>query len=196
MAMIGQSTTSRLTLPVSDRDHSIGPATAPLTLVEYGDYECPYCRAAHFIVLDLLRQLGDQLRYVFRNFPLVDIHPHAERAAEAAEAAGAQGKFWEMHHVLFEDQPNLALSDLLGYAAGLGLDLQRFESDLATHTFVPRIAEDLLSGARSGVNGTPTFFINGSRYTESWDEPTLLGALQEVARQRRTQKARRGGSPQ
>jgi protein-disulfide isomerase len=196
MAMSSQSTTSRLHVPVSERDHIIGSPTAPVTLVEYGDYECPYCRAAHFIVLDLIGQLGDQLCYVYRNFPLVEIHPHAEQAAEAAGAAGAQGKFWEMHHVLFENQPNLAMPELVGYADGLGLDVQRFKTDLAGHTFINRIAEDLLSGARSGVNGTPTFFVNGWRYTASWDEATLLGALQDAAGARRTQKARRRGSAQ
>jgi protein-disulfide isomerase len=178
---MNQSKVPRLAVPVNERDHSLGPPIAPVTLVEYGDFECPYCRAAHYIILDILTQVGDDLRYVFRNFPLVEIHPHAEQAAEAAEAAGAQGKYWEMHHQLFENQPALDLSDLIGYAQNLGLDAPRFERDLIDQRFGDRVLEDLISGARSGVSGTPTFFINGRRYEDSYDEATLLGALERAA---------------
>jgi protein-disulfide isomerase len=179
---MNQSRIPRLAVPVSERDHIQGPPTAAVTLVEYGDYECPYCRAAHYIVRDVQRLVGDDLRFVFRNFPLVEIHPHAEIAAEAAEAADAQGKFWEMHHQLFEHQPALDHPDLIVYAQNLGLDVPRFERDLIEHRFADRVLEDLISGARSGVNGTPTFFINGRRYEDSYDEATILTALERAAR--------------
>jgi protein-disulfide isomerase len=178
---VNQSRIPRLAVPVSERDHIQGPPTAAVTLVEYGDYECPYCRAAHYVVQDVQSLVGDDLRFVFRNFPLVEIHPHAEMAAEAAEAAGAQGKFWEMHHQLFENQTALELPDLISYAQTLGLDVPRFERDLVEHRFADRVLEDLISGARSGVNGTPTFFINGRRYEDSYDEATLLAALERAA---------------
>lgn len=172
-----QSTTAHLAIPVSERDHIQGPATAPVTLVEYGDYQCPYCGQAYPIVKALQRTLGDQLRFVFRNFPLAEIHPHAEGAAEAAEAAGAQGKFWEMHDLLFEHQGALDGPDLVQYARQLGLDLARFERDLTEHRFASRVHEDILSGARSGVNGTPTFYVNGRRHDASYDLDTLLQAI-------------------
>ena len=166
-----------LSLPVSDRDHAQGPADAPVTLVEYGDYECPHCGRAYPIVKELQRRLGAQLRFVFRNFPLREMHPHAVRAAEAAEAAAAQGQFWEMHDTLFEHQWSLTDRSLLEYAAALGLDTVRFEQDLSARTHEPRVREDFRSGVRSGVNGTPTFFINGVRYDGSWDLETLTTAL-------------------
>src|SRR2546423_12240032 len=125
--MTQESGTARLTLPVSQRDHQQGPETAPVTLVEYGDYECPYCGEAHPIVKELQRRLGDRLRFVFRNFPLTNAHPHAEHAAETAEAAGAQGKFWEMHDYLYEHQRALDDEHLETYAGTLGLDVERFD---------------------------------------------------------------------
>jgi protein-disulfide isomerase len=167
----------RLTVDVGPDDHVRGPAAAPLTLVEYGDYECPYCGAAYPIVKEVERILGDELSSVFRNFPLSEIHPHAFRAAEAAEAAGAQGRFWEMHDLLFENQKRLHRTDLVGYARVLGLDVERVAADLAEHTYEPRVRDDFLSGVRSGVNGTPTFFVNGLRHNGSWDLETLLAAL-------------------
>src|SRR5258708_6530738 len=142
---MNQSKIPRLAVPVSERDHILGPSTAPVTLVEYGDFECPYCREAHYVILDILTQVGDDLRYVFRNFPLVEIHPHAEQAAEAAEAAGDQGKYWEMHHQLFENQPALDLPDLITYAQALGLDVPRFERNLIEHRFADCVLEDLIS---------------------------------------------------
>jgi protein-disulfide isomerase len=168
---------AQLTLPVGERDHIQGPAGAPLTLVEYGDYECPYCGAAYPIVKEVQRAVGDQLRFVFRNFPLGEIHPHAVQAAETAEAADAQGKFWEMHDYLYEHQSRFETKHLLAYAEHLGLDAARVERELTEHTYEPRIREDFLSGARSGVNGTPTFYINGVRHDDSYDVDTLLAAL-------------------
>ncbi len=173
-----------LTLPVSERDHAQGPADAAVTLVEYGDYECPYCGRAYPIVKQLQQRLGRRLRFVFRNFPLKEIHPHAEHAAEAAEAAAAQDKFWEMHDRLFERQFALEDSSLAEYAAELGLDAERFARDLAQGAHVPRVREDFRSGVSSGVNGTPTFFINGVRHDASYDAETLLAALERAAKQR------------
>jgi protein-disulfide isomerase len=169
-----------LTVPVSERDHTLGPTTAPVTLVEYGDYECPFCGQAHPVVAQLHQLLGHRLRIVFRHFPLTTVHPHAQLAAEAAEAAGAQGKFWEMHDVLFEHQHALDADALVQYAAALSLDLRRFGSDLAQHRHAPRVREHFLSGARSGVNGTPSFFINGVRHNGSYDFDTLLTAIEEA----------------
>jgi protein-disulfide isomerase len=159
----------RLTVPVGERDHVLGPATAPVTLVEYGDYECPFCGAAHKSVVQILQVMGNDLRFAFRHFPLSQIHPHAYQAAEAAEAAGAQGRFWEMHDLLFENQDRLGLRDLIGYAGALGLDLERFVTDLRGHAHAGRLREDFLSGVRSGVNGTPTFFVNGLRHDGGYD---------------------------
>lgn len=176
--MTGDSGTAKLAPPVSERDHIQGPGTAAVTLVEYGDYECPFCGQAYPIVKEIQRRLGDQLRFVFRNFPLTQSHPHAEHAAEAAEAAGAQDRFWEMHDYLFEHQRALDDAHLLEYAAALNLDQARFKHDLTTHTFADRVREDFRSGVRSGVNGTPTFFINGTRHDDSYDLETLLAAIE------------------
>lgn len=171
-----------LTVPVSDdRDHVQGPVDATLTLVEYGDLECPYCGAAYPIVKRIQRQLDDRLRFVFRHFPITTSHPHAEAAAEAAEAAGAQGRFWEMHDRLYENQRHLSSPDLRSYAEALGLELERFDDELAQHLHADRVREDFMSGVRSGVNGTPTFFINGTRHDGPFDYHTLLDALERVA---------------
>jgi protein-disulfide isomerase len=170
-----------LVLPVSpERDHIRGPVDAPVTLVEYGDYECPFCAAAHDVVAAVQSEVGDDLRYVFRNFPLTTVHAHAFQAAEAAEAAGAQGAFWPMHDLLFADQERLAIPDLLARARALKLDLARFEDDLAVHRHAPRIQEDFMSGVRSGVSGTPTFFVNGIRHDGGFDYPTLLAAVRKA----------------
>jgi protein-disulfide isomerase len=173
-----------LTPPVSERDHANGPEDAPVTLVEYGDYECPYCGMAYQVVKSAQRELGKQLRFVFRNFPLAEAHPHARNAAQAAEAAAAQGKFWEMHDALFEHQEALEAEDIIGYAKSLGLDMAKFAKDLQDATYAKRVREDFRSGVKSGVNGTPTFFINGSRYEGSWaNEKAFIHALQEAAQQ-------------
>lgn len=171
-----------LTVPVSDdRDHIQGPANAPVTLVEYGDYQCPYCGAAYPIVKDVQAQMGEQLRFVFRNFPIATSHPHAEQAAEAAEASAAQERFWEMHDTLYENQSRLDLDGLLANAERLGLDVERFERELADHAHADRVREDFMSGVRSGVNGTPTFYVNGVRHDDSYERETLLAALEDAA---------------
>lgn len=167
----------RLTIPVGDRDHVRGPATAPLTLVEYGDYECPYCGAAHAEVKRVLEELEDDLRFAYRHFPVTTIHPLAFQAAEAAEAAATEGRFWEMHDTLFENQDRLGFHDLVAYARALGLDLDAFVGELQHHVHAPRVREDFMSGVRSGVNGTPTFFINDVRHNGGWDADSLLVAL-------------------
>jgi protein-disulfide isomerase len=168
----------QLTPPVSDRDHIAGTDDAPVTLVEYGDYECPYCGMAYPVVKRARQALGDELRFVFRNFPLAEAHPHARLAAEAAEAAGAQEKFWEMHDTLFEHQDALETEDLASYAEAVGLDLARFARELEDGTYAKRVRDDFRSGVKSGVNGTPTFFINGVRYDGSWaNEMAFIAAL-------------------
>ncbi len=174
----------QLTPPVNAQDHIVGPDDAPVTLVEYGDFECPYCGMAHPIVKSAQRELGNQLRFVFRNFPLAELHPHARLAAQAAEAAGAQGRFWEMHDMLFEHQDALEPQDLIGYAKSLGLDVPRFERDLKAGMYAKKVRDDFRSGVRSGVNGTPTFFVNGERYDGSWaNEKAFISALRDAARQ-------------
>jgi protein-disulfide isomerase len=173
---------SALTVPVSsDRDHIQGPMDAPVTLVEYGDFQCPYCGKAYPIVKAVQARMGDRLRFVFRHFPITTSHKYAEQAAEAAEAADAQGKFWEMHDVLFENQPRLADDDLRRYAERVGLDLERFDADIAQHAYAERVREDFMGGVRSGVNGTPTFYINGARHDDAYDVETLVGALERAA---------------
>jgi protein-disulfide isomerase len=171
----------QLTLPVGDRDHIQGSKAAKVTLVEYGDYQCPSCLQAYPIMIDIQEHLGDKMRLVFRNFPLTAIHPNAQHAAEAAEAAGAQGKFWEMHDRLYEHQSHLEDADLLAYAADIRLDTGRFKRDLETHAFAARVGEDFQSGVKSGVNGTPTFFINGLRHDGRWDLETLTAAILTAA---------------
>jgi protein-disulfide isomerase len=166
-----------LAVPVDDaRDHVRGPEKAPVTVVEYGDFECPYCGQAEPAVRELLRDHGD-VRYVWRHLPLTDVHPHAQMAAEAAEAAAAQGAFWEMHDLLFGHQDALTMRDLLGYAGSLGLDTQRFRSDLTTRAGAERVRQDTDSADLSGVSGTPTFFVNGQRHYGAYDLESLTKAV-------------------
>ena len=173
---------SPLVVPVSERDHIAGSLDAPVVLVEYGDFECPYCRRAHPIVKAAQQALGKELTFVFRNFPLTEIHRHATQAAEAAEAAGAQGKFWPMHDTLYEHQDALDEEDLLNYAGMLELDLTRFARELAHGEYLTKVRDDFRSGVRSGVNGTPTFFMNGQRYDGEWtDAAVFIAALQQAA---------------
>jgi protein-disulfide isomerase len=171
---------ARLRLPVGERDHVQGPANAPVTLVEYGDYECPYCRAAVPIVQELQRLLGDQLRYVFRQFPLAGLHPHAQKAAEAAEAAGAQGRFAAMHAALFEHQDALEDDDLVRYAADLDLDTAQIRRELGAHSYAGRVREDFESGVSSGARGTPTFYLDEVRYDGVVGVRQFLAAIQEA----------------
>jgi protein-disulfide isomerase len=166
-----------LTLPDPERDHISGSADGLIRLLEYGDYECPFCGDAQPIVKEIQRRLGDDLLFAFRHFPLTNIHPHAENAAEAAEAAGAQGNFWGMHDLLFENQGALEDDDLVAYAGELGLDETRLIQEVTSSVYAPRIREDFRSGVRGGVNGTPTFFINGERYDGEFNLKYLLNAL-------------------
>ena len=176
--------------PVHENDHSIGPIDAPVTLVEYGDYECPFCGQAHPIVRELQRQFGPQLRFVFRNFPLTQSHPHALGAAQAAESVAASAgsdAFWRMHHAIFEHQHDsrdaLDAAHLVGYARDSGADSVQVKRDLVNGTFEAKVKADFISGIRSGVNGTPTFFINGRRFEGDWtDRSAFAAALDEAAR--------------
>jgi len=171
--------------PVRPIDHYRGPSTAPVTLVQYGDYECPHCGRAHAILPAVLAALGERVRYVYRHFPLTDIHPHAARAAEAAESVcvhGGEDAFWEMHDILFANQDALEVDDLLGYAEAVGVDSRAVAEDLAKGTERRRVRSDLDGGLRSGVTGTPAFFINGARYTGNWTDPdSFAAALAETA---------------
>ena len=168
---------SKLRRPVTDQDHMQGPPDAALVLVEFGDYECPHCKAAYPVVKTVQAELGHQLCFVYRHFPLVEIHPYAVVAAEAAEAAGAQGRFWQMHYRLFQNSPELTFEDVLTYAADIDLNLQQFVQSLRTRRHLPRVQENVESGLSSGVRGTPTFFINGVRHKGGYDLASLLEAL-------------------
>ncbi len=169
-----------LTPPVSARDHIQGLPDADIVLLEYGDYECPYFGAAYPVVKELQHRMKNKLALVFRNFPLANAHPHAETAAEAAEAAAAQDKFWEMHDMLYENQEALDPENLVEYATALGLDIPRFTREMNEHVYASRVKEDFRSGVRSGVNGTPTFFINGERYNGPYDVRSMLAAIREA----------------
>ena len=169
---------SRLLLPIRPMDHVHGPEDAPNTLVEYGDYECPDCGRLYVVLRDLQKEIPSQLRIVFRHYPLSGVHHHAQQAAEAAEAAGAQGKFWEMHTLLFERQQALATKDLIRYAEELALDVARFRQELKNETYRERVRADFLAGVQNGVYGTPGLFLNGVRYDREWDKQSLRRALQ------------------
>jgi protein-disulfide isomerase len=173
-------TQPRLASPVSERDHAVGPSDAPVTLVEYGDYECPDCGNAYPEIKRLIAELGPRLRFVFRNYPLYSIHPHAGVAAMAAEAAAAQGKFWQMHDVLYENQRDLADIELSRLALRAGVEIYKFEADLGSERFGRRVAEDFESGRASGVTGTPTFFVNGVRYVGEKDYASLKAAIESA----------------
>src|SRR2546422_2911504 len=175
----GEYEAPRLAVPVTpERDHIEGSVNGSLTLVEYGDYQCPYCGAAYPEVKKVQKELGSELRFVFRNFPLTNIREYAMNAAETAEAASAQGKFWPMHDFLYEHQPTLSNTSVaLGYARTLGLDGQKFEREIAQHLYQKRIKDDFMGGVRSGVNGTPTFYVNGVRHDEDAIAKALIEAL-------------------
>jgi protein-disulfide isomerase len=158
------------------RDHIRGPREAPVTVVEYGDFECPFCGRAEPAIRELLAGFGD-VRYVWRHLPLTDVHPHAQLAAEAAEAAAAQDAFWEMHDVLLRHQDALRPADLVGYAAALGLNVERFARDLRKHVYASRVAEDVDSADLGSVSGTPTFFVNGQRHNGAYDIDSLSQAV-------------------
>jgi protein-disulfide isomerase len=172
---------SQLKKPISKDDHlQGGDVDAKLILVEYGDYQCPFCGRAYPQVKEAQDELGTDLCFVFRNFPLSTLHPDAENAAEAAEIAGAFGKFWEMHDMLFENQQALDTNSLVQYALALGLDTEKFAEELSRQAKYERVHQDFMSGMTSGVNGTPTFFINGKRYDGEWEHGALLRALRSM----------------
>ncbi|MET0465852.1 MAG: thioredoxin domain-containing protein [Chitinophagaceae bacterium] len=163
--------------PVSAQDHIQGNPGATIELVEYGDYQCPHCGHAYPIIKQAQDALGDKLKFVFRNFPLSEIHPEARLAAVAAEAAAKQDKYWEMHDIIFENQQHLKKANLLEYARRLDLDISRFQQDLDSPDLMDIVEEDFESGVRSGVNGTPTFFVNGRKYGGSWEPEDFIRYL-------------------
>jgi protein-disulfide isomerase len=177
--------TSVLIPPVGSKDHVRGPADAAITLVEYGDYECPHSGLAHVVLQQVFEDLGEEVRFVFRNFPLGEMHPHAWAAAEAAESVAARGgeeAFWTMHDLLFENQDALQQDDLIEFAATAGVDPIEVANDLASGAKHERVQRDVASGKRSGVRGTPAFFVNGRRFEGDWTDPAALSdALQDGA---------------
>ncbi|MFL6496037.1 MAG: DsbA family protein [Nitrososphaera sp.] len=182
--MASHEAVRKLTVPVSiGLDHIRGSINAPITIVEYGDYECPYTGGAYPVVKEIMKQFDERIYFVFRNFPLNYIHPHAQHAAEAAEAAAAQGKFWQMHDYLFEHQKALDDAHLFEYAKKVGLDIDKFKKEMSEHVYAPLINKSLKSGIDSGVEGTPTFFINGEHYEDSWDLDTLTSFLNKSLNQ-------------
>lgn len=184
-----------LAKPIDESDHVLGPADAPVTLVEYGDFQCPYCRAAHFYLQSVLAEMGDDLRFVFRHMPLSQVHPMAQLAAEAAEAAGAQDKFWPMHDLIYENQDRLSPALLQRLGQRLGLDMQRFTDDIASHRYLAKVREDFMSAVRSGAAGTPSFFINGEPYEGSFDDESLIEALRFAAQGHARHAARAPHAP-
>src|SRR5271154_4611155 len=162
---------------VNSNDHIQGNDKARIELVEYGDYQCPHCGRAYPMIKNIQRKMGGDLRFVFRNFPISEIHPDAFNSAVATEAAGLQHKFWEMHDIIFENQQELGMKELFIYAKTIGLDLERFKSDIQMEALANKVEADFESGALSGVNGTPTFFINKKRYDADWEEHTLMQYL-------------------
>lgn len=171
---------SELKVAVSKEDHIQGAAGAEITLVEYGDFECPDCGMAYPMVKKLQSHFGKRMRFVYRNFPLEEIHPMAEPAAEAVEFAAAEGKFWEMHDAIFEHQTRLGLPMLMKTAAGLGLDGEAAKEAIEDAEFSGRIEGDVAGGKKAGVHGTPTFFINGERYEGEWEFQEMVAAIEEV----------------
>jgi protein-disulfide isomerase len=171
---------NKLTVPVNvGTDRIRGSINAPITIVEYGDYECPYTGMAYPVVKEVMMRFDEKVYFVFRNFPLRDIHPHAQHAAEAAEAAAAQDKFWQMHDYLFEHRKALDDHRLVEYAQEVGLNIDKFKKEMSGHIYAPLINKSLKSGIESGVEGTPTFFINGERYEDAWDLDTLSSFLKK-----------------
>ncbi len=168
---------SHLLLPIRRVDHIRGPEDARYTLVEYGDYECPDCGRLYVILRDLQQDIASRLRIVFRHYPLSGVHHHAQQAAEAAEAAGAQGRFWEMHTLLFEPQQALRTKDLIRYAEELALDVKRFRQELKSEVYSERVRTDFLAGVQNGVYGTPGLFLNGVRFDGDWDKESLRSLL-------------------
>jgi protein-disulfide isomerase len=169
-----------LSVAVGKSDHAQGPENAPITLVEFGDYQCPYCADVHSMIQSIIKTMGANLRFVFRHMPLNEVHPFAQYAAEAAEAAGAQGKFWEMHDAIYDHQSDLGSDLLHRLALMLNLDIPRFEAELEARRYRPRVKRDFMGGMRSGVAATPTFFINGDRYDGIIGERAMIAALLRI----------------
>lgn len=169
---------SELKVPVSSSDHIQGDDKAPITLVEYGDYQCPYCGAAYPIVKRVQKHFGKKLRFVFRNFPLVQAHPMAQSAAETAEFAASHGKFWEMHDAIYENQRSLSVEFLVELAEGMGFSGAALAKALENQEYAEKVRSDFMSGVRSGVNGTPTFFINGHRHDASFEYEDLVAGIE------------------
>jgi protein-disulfide isomerase len=184
--MSNQTIADELSIPVSEADHALGNSDAPVTLVEYGDYECPECLNAFPIVRRLQERFGQRLRFVFRHFPRNSIHPHAGVAAQAAEAAALQGKFWEMHEMLFANQQRLGDVDFGNLALRVGAELYNFESSITSDRVMRRVEQDYQSGQASGVRGTPTFFINGRKYPGKNDFDSLAAAIERATAERAT----------
>jgi len=171
--------TIELKKSVNKRDHIEGIKTATLELLEYGDYQCPSCGDSYLVVKQVLQELGNKVVFIFRNFPLIEIHPNAFDAALATEAAALQNKFWEMYDLLFQNQANLSAPDLFSFAAQIGLDMGRFEQDIRSQALSSKIEADIEGGLSSGVNGTPTFYINGEKY-EDWEDGRLMRYLMRL----------------
>ena len=171
-----------LSEPVGPEDHVQGPDNAPVTLLEYGDYQCSYCGDLYPVLKDVQKQMGKSLRFVFRNFPITSIHPQAFVAAEAAEAAAGQGKFWQMHDKLYENQFDLSAESIAIYAEQVGLDMERFVREVNDQTYAKRIKHDFQGGVMSGVNGTPSLFINGERYDGDRDVRSIVAALKAASK--------------
>jgi protein-disulfide isomerase len=170
----------KLTLPINNQDHIKGPRNAPVQVVAYGDYQCSYCGGAYLVVNAIERSFSGQIAFVFRHFPLSNLHPFAEKAAIAAEAAGRQGKFWFMHNMIFQYQEQLNAKTLFVFAEELELNIKVFKMDIIDHALSEKVAADLDSGTRSGVNGTPSFFINGYKYSGTYDFESLVGAIGDM----------------
>lgn len=183
-----------LSEPAGERDHLRGRSDAPVTLLEYADFECPYSGHAYFVARQLQEDLGDKLNFVFRNFPLTQIRPHALPAALAAEAADMQGAFWEMHDLLFEQQHRLEPEYLIAFAQVLGLDIEQFIIDMTSDRAAARVRQDFVGGIRSGVDGTPTFYINGKRHNGPYDYETLKKAIEAEVNKSRPAKRSKAGS--
>lgn len=171
-----------LAVPVNHSDHFLGSHSASVTVVEYGDFECPSCGQAYPAVKIMLKHFGEKIRFVYRHFPQSEVHPHAELAAEAAEAAGAQHKFWPMHDLLFENQLHLKAASLRRYAAAAELDLERYDYEMRDHVYLQRVQEHLASGRASGVRATPTFYLNGVVHDVSFGLEQLQTAIETVLR--------------
>ncbi|RHJ82908.1 DsbA family protein [Parabacteroides sp. AM08-6] len=169
-----------MNLHVTNQDHVQGPADAPVELIEYADYQCPYCKKAFYIVKDIQQKMGDKLKFVFRNFPLTDVHQYAVHAALAAEAASGQDKFWEMHDILLENQRELDDAHLIEYAREIGLDVHLFEKDFGKDEYFQKVKSDYESGEKNGVEGTPTFFVNGQRFEGNWMSNELIEYLESL----------------